>query len=548
MPVSISNNNTASPSPAPAWRSALLPALLLAVLALVLYRPWVDRPFDTLDFSEFLPLLTGPHSFGGRLAALTHYYVGEHARLNVLSYAGLAAKWTLLGASPVLWQWARMGEMAVLTAGVYLLFRRLALRPLPALAGASLFVFTRLVSEGWTRMTMGEPLGLICALGALLLATTWRTGSRPILRAAAAGLLMACAVLAKEMLIGVLPLVWLIGTARRADGRLARPDLSGDAKRWIFWSAVPAFAAFGLALVIALGGGSGGFTNLYGQAPTGLQVFFSLASRPWIIQGVRPGFGALTLPGNAFFALVLVGGLWLVSRRAEWRDHLRWSLAGAVGLSFAFAILYLPWPYTYLYYGIPFHLGPALLFGLAIQAISDEGRRGPLVACLGWGAVVATTAPATAQNAAMLIAMQQVNGDLVATIGQVRYADRLVMARVSPAPQPWMGSAATLRRYAMATGAPATFPAATQDLGCPESVALLQQRLGRTVFVSFLGNCGGLGNASAHLAHTFGSLVVTWTSVRWKIDSIAADVLVDREAMAPPVPPVTVRAPGPRTD
>ena len=183
----------------------------IAALALALYRPWVGRPFDTLDFSEFLPLLTGPSSLGSRFAALTRYYVGEHGRLNVLSYAALAAKWTWLGASPVRWQWGRFAEMALLTGGVYLLGRRLALRPLPALAAASLFVFSRLVSEAWTRMTMGEPLGILCTLGALHLAIGWRRTPAPAMRAAWAGALMVGAVLAKEMLVGVLPLVWLLG-------------------------------------------------------------------------------------------------------------------------------------------------------------------------------------------------------------------------------------------------------------------------------------------------------------------------------------------------
>src|SRR5262245_61410373 len=85
-------------------------------VACALYTPWVSRPFDILDFSEFLPLLTGAGGFLSRLSALNDYYVHQHGRLNLLSYAALAAKWSVLGDSPMLWQWLRFIEMGLLVA------------------------------------------------------------------------------------------------------------------------------------------------------------------------------------------------------------------------------------------------------------------------------------------------------------------------------------------------------------------------------------------------------------------------------------------------
>lgn len=508
----------------------------LVALALVLYRPWIARPFDTLDFSEFLPLLTGPASLGARVIALTRYYVGEHARANVVSYAALALKWTLLGDAPVRWQWARMAEMGLVVAGIALLFRRLGLRALPALAGASLFVVSRLSSEAWFRMTMGEPLGLLLALGALLLATTWRAHPREVWRGVAAGLLMALAVLAKEMLIGILPLVWIVGAARSADGRPGAPTPGREIRPFLWGSAVPPVAAFLAVGMIALGGGSAGFTALYGAAPVTAGRIFALLLQPWVIDGVGSGRATLLLPGNICFFATLALGLAVAARRPEDRPHLRWALAAAALSSVAFAALYLPWPSSYLYYGIPFLLAPAYLFGVAIQGLADLGARAR------WGAVAAPlllaalVGPGTAEAASLTIAMQQVNGELVRTVGRVPNADRLVVARVSPADQAWMGAAATLRRYAMATGAPATFPAGTQDLGCDASAALLQHRLGRTVFVTYLGNCGGLSGPSAHIARRFRALQVDWAGARWVSESVAVDVLVDREAMTPRSP------------
>ena len=511
-------------------------AAALVALALVLYRPWIGRPFDTLDFSEFLPLLTGPSSLGSRVAALTRYYVGEHARANVASYVALALKWTLLGASPVRWQWARMAEMGLVVAGIALLFRRLALRPLPALAGAALFVVSRLSSEAWFRMTMGEPLGLCFALGALLLATTWRAHPREVWRGVAVGALMALAVLAKEMLIGILPLVWIVGAGRRVDGRLGAPTPDREIRPFLWGSAIPPLAAFLAVGMIALGSGSAGFTALYGAAPLTAGRLIALVLQPWVVDGVGSGRATLLLPGNICFFVTLAAGLAAAARRPEDRAHLRWALAAAAVTSLAFAALYLPWPSSYLYYGIPFLLAPAFLFGTAVQGLADLGPRERWSAVAAPLLLVALVAPGTAEAASLTIAMQQVNGELVRTVGRVPNADRLVVARISPADQAWMGAAATLRRYAMATGAPATFPARTLDLDCAASTALVQHRLGRTVFVTYLGNCGGLSGPSAHIARRFNALQVDWAGARWVSESVVVDVLVDREAMTPRSP------------
>jgi hypothetical protein len=513
----------------------------LAALALVLFRPWIQRPFDTLDFSEFLPLLTGERSVWARTAALVHYYADQHARFNVASYAALAAKWSILGASPVLWQWTRVGEMGLVVSGAYLLFRRLALRPLPALAGASLFVISRLSSEAWFRMTMGEPLGLLLALGALLLATTWRDRPAELWRGIVTGLLMALAILAKEMLIGLLPLVWVVGAMRESDGRLGPPDRDPRFRPFLLWSALPALAAFGVAGLIALRGTGDGFTELYGRAHPDLSRFLDLFLHPWIIQGVGTTRATLMLPGNLLFDLTLVVGLWAAARRAEAQAHLTWTLRAAAITSACFAALYLPWPSDYLYYAIPFLLAPALLFGMAVQGLTELPPWGPRAALAAPLLLAVLVAPGTGEATSSTIAMQQVNGDVVRTIAMVPNADRLVVARLSPAPQAWMGAAATLRRYAMATGAPATFPVATQDLGCAASGALIQHRLGRTVFVTYLGNCGGLAGPSAHVVRTYRALDVGWSGARWVSESVVADLLVDRVAMMPPVPPAPVR-------
>ena len=511
-------------------------AIALVATALVLFRPWVARPFDILDFSEFLPFLTAPDGVWGKFSTFLGYYVGEHARFNLVSYAGLVLKWTLFGASPVAWQWARAAEMGVVVTGVYWLCRRLALRPGPALAAASLFVVSRLSSEAWFRMTMGEPLGLFFALGALLLATTWREHPREAWRVVGAGLLMALAILAKEMLVALLPVLWSVGIARGPDGRLGRPAFGPETRRFVALSGLAPLIAFGAVVVVAMGGGSAGFTDIYGHVHSPPARAFNLFPRPWILAGERGGLVAFLQPANALFLLLLLAGGWAEWRRPERRGHILGVLGIAVALSIAFTALYLPWPYTYHYYAIPFLLGPALLFGTAVQALADAG---PAAARVGAGAVLLLLlliAPGTAESTSVTIAQQQVNGELAGTLKLAPRATRIIVARVSLAPRPWMGTGPTLRRYALATGLARTLPPA-EDLRCADAGEVLQHPLGGTIFITYRAVCGGLRESSVRVARGYRVVRVGWSGVAITQDSIVADVLIGADAMRPLGPP-----------
>ena len=516
----------------PEARVALGTGVALALLALGMYRPWVERPFDILDFSEFLPFLTGHDGFFSRLWALTSYYTSTHGRLNVASYVALAAKWTLFGARPVLWQWLRVVEMGTIASLVFLLFRRLSVGMIGATAGASLFVVSRVVGEAWTRMTMGEPLGLLCGLGALLVATRWRASARPLRLVIGSGILMAVAVLAKEMLIGLLPLVWLVGVARGQDGRFTWPKLGKREWGWIFWASFPPLAAFAAAVITALGVRSEGFTALYGTPGDRGPVFFQLMAWPWLAEGLIPTWASIRSLGDVALYATTAAGLGLAWRARERRTHLMVAAVAALGLSTALAILYVPWPYFNLYYAIPFLLGPALLFGIAVQRLVEAGVVGRALAGLGWLGVVAGAAPPTARAASMAIAVQQVNGEIVAMLGQAPNADRIVVAQRVVSPQVWMTTGATLRRYALATGAARTLPPG-MDLSCSAVNDLGHGGLGRTVLITYLQNCGGIQPSSARIMRHFDYLWIDHHGIGVSPDSVAADILVAPEALAP---------------
>src|SRR5262245_24793317 len=78
--------------------------VLLIGLACFLYQPTRHRPFDILDFSEFLPILTTHHSLPDQFVALCRYYLHDQGRTNVLPYAAITLKWGLFRDDVVAWQ------------------------------------------------------------------------------------------------------------------------------------------------------------------------------------------------------------------------------------------------------------------------------------------------------------------------------------------------------------------------------------------------------------------------------------------------------------
>ena len=512
-------------------RIALGAAVAFAAVALAVYRPWIDRPFSILDFSEFLPLLIRPDGFIARIRALTQYYVVDHGRLNLVSYVALAAKWGVLGAKPVVWQWARVVEMGAVMGGAYLLLRRLAVRPVGAVVGVSLFLATRVASEAWTRMTMGEPLGLLFSLGALLLATRWRETDRPGPAIAWSGMLMALAVLSKEMFIGLLPLVWLIGLGRQPDGTLAAPTWDARSLKWLLWSGALPLIAFAVTAVVALSAGASGISALYGTSSGRGRLFADLLMRSWFVQGARPGLAALLMPGELCFVALLVGGLWVGVQRGAGRKF-TWPAVGAALLSLALAVLYLPWPYFNQYYALPFLLGPALLLGLAVDALVAKGKFGAIAAAVGSVGMLIGVAPGTARLTSFGIALQQVNGELASLLGKAPNADHIVVARRELLAQAWTGTGPTLRRYALATGAAPTLPPA-DDFTCPDAAQLLQRGLGRTILISYHQNCGPIGGSSATIMRRFNYLQVDWDGAGIRADSVGADIVAGPLALAP---------------
>ena len=298
-----------------------LAAAASMAIALALYLPWEHRPWDILDFSEFLPLLKGAAGFGARLGALVHYYALEHGRLNLIAYVALAAKWSLLGDDPVRWQWLRFAEMVAIAGAAYALARRLGAGRFGSWTGAMLFVGGHTAVEAWVRQTMGEPLGLAFILGAALIADQRRRQER-WWQAPTIALLIAEAILCKEMLIVAVPLVLVVALARDETGRFVFRRPAATDYRLLGWMAsttVPVLAAVAWA---AHSASPSGFSASYGVTALSPARALGIVQLGLLPAGLQTGFRTFLYPANLAWVVLAVIGVAVGGRDPTRRAHL----------------------------------------------------------------------------------------------------------------------------------------------------------------------------------------------------------------------------------
>lgn len=505
-------------------RALVTITLALAAVAIVIYRPWASRPFDTLDFSEFLPFLRRPGGPWTHLSGMLGYYVGEQGRLNLLSYVALVAKWELFGDHTAWWRWMRVAELMVIVGGVYALARRLGASTFGAVAGASLFVCSRLSGEAWTRLTMGEPLGIGLMLWAMLLACGWREDPSPH-RGARIALLVVGGILAKETVAGLAPLVWIIAATRDGSGRLGDLLPRRELLRSLLWIGIPAVLTFGAAAAVALSARGEGFSTLYGSTHPSVATFVASWQRPWQIQGLQDAPGSWALPANTLLALLSVGGVIAAARRSPGdRRHALWVTGCAIVLGATYALLYLPWPFLSLYYAMPFLLGPALLLAVALTALEGWSTPTGQVGRIGWALMVLAAFTSTERATHGAIAVEEVNGDLVQALADYRGADSIVVARSQAPLFAWLGTAPRLRRHLLATGLADSMPPMVDRL-CRESAELLRRRPAGVVLVSYWHWCGPIPDHTTRSLRVDRYIAVTWRHIEAGVDTFGVDLL-----------------------
>jgi hypothetical protein len=497
-------------------------ALLIAGigLALALYQPWRSVPFDILDFSEFLPILQGESTFASRLASLIRYYAQEHGRFNVLPYALLALKWTFFQDNSVLWQTARFAQMSLVVVGAFLVLTRLGIPRRAAVVPALLFITAGTAAPGWTRLTMAEPLGTLLFLAAALLACGYPESTAWKQRALGISGLLVAAVLAKEMLVGVIPFVLLL--ALRNPLGSARGTPWSPQAGWLIVSVGAGVAAAALPIVLlAIQAPPQAFAGLYGEAPPRVSHFvlnfllFSLPASPVLLAQNMQSF----LLTNYLFFVLITFGYWQ-ALRARIVDRAWLVLSGiALTLPLAAAVLYLPWPQVQPFYGLPYLMGSSILLSQALAGTEN----GPPVARwfgrLASALILVGTATTSQRLATMSFAQREQQFQVARYIAESQPLDSLRFAVRKRPPVAWEGTGPTLGRYTEAVFNTSRLAAA--DILCDDARELLLNPPARTLLISVSFECGPLPSPQHVVVGRY--RYISWPVLGIREDSIRAD-------------------------
>lgn len=496
-----------------------------AVIALWAFAPYRERPFDIIDFSEILAILTNGSSAASRLGGLVNYYGDVHGRFNILSYAGMVAKWELFGSDPLAWQLVRAAQMLAATALTYLFLRRLAASAWGAVLGSALVLFAFSATHAWVRLTVPEPLGLLCALGAALLAIRARGSPHWKALAIGSGALMMLAIFAKEMLIAWVPVVAYLGCFLQEDGQLApiaRPDLRG---RWIIASLGAGTLIAALPVLRAMRAmKQQGYASQFGSGGLSTDRVIDIAQRmalPWPLG--LGGDGAMMMMPALLFLVALILGAVAARGDGAWWPHARRAMLLGLAIPAVGTLLYSPWPVYWPSYGFPFVVGPALLLAIAVTSAERSSvRAGNAARAAALLCVVMVIAPSS-HLANRMAARQTVDAEMARALLDRPAADSVIVALVVPPRAATVGIGPAMREYALIVRPGAALPPVI-DAVCADAMARGKRPggLGRTVIISYADQCGPIASATFSTSRAFGYFDLDRLSP--SRDSIRADL------------------------
>ena len=501
---------------------------LLAVgilISLRVYEPWRPTQFSVTDFCDFLPLLIGHHTFGGRLSAFVEYY-SRQGRFNVVPYTYLILEWTAFGWNAAAWQVSRFVEMTGIVVLVYVLLRRLTGSRPGAGAGAALFFVASCASSAWIRLTLSEAQAMWPLLGAALLATTYQSTNRWRSSGLGIALLMIVLVLSKEVLIALVPFVVLLAWTYNAPGQFMRPVMSRR-NRWIMYATLTTtvLASIPIALIALRASGSS-YAGGYGHGSATLtRVLGLFAALAYPTYATYPPHIDFALPANFAFLLVIAAGWGLPPADLKHRATRRRLAACLVGILFVGVATYLPWPFFLSYYGLPYLLAPAALLAFAVKFIEQDRPRFRWLAYTACLVIVVQAAVYASYESRRDLAAREVNGVLIDLISQRTGQDTVLVATRSVSPDaPWGGTAQILHRFSAAVYPNRLVPPGF-DVKCATARAVEAARaLHRNMLVSFADQCGTVNQPSSVARAVFSYFY--WPAPSIRQDSVRADVII----------------------
>jgi len=511
----------AKQSPA-AFGLATILAIGIALTAII-YLPFAARPFDVLDFSEFLPLLRKNTTFLTQLKALLLYYGEDQGRLNVIPYFFIVTKWFFFGWHVPLWQTARFIEMWLIVIGAYVVLRDFGVARFGALCGAALFVVAPPGMAAWLRLTLGEPLGTLLLLLATHLAVRYQEDERWRLRAIGIVLLLLAIAFTKELLLVAVPFVLAVACSRGPDGRFEAFRAS-HRNRYLVGLAGTVLSVAALAIVwVALHAKADALAGQYGKAAVSIDQFLAP-----LVLFLLPGYSLIfsALPrtliiADAVFLAILVGGWWLAFRSAVDKSEMRRRLVIPLLLLLPGALVYVPWDGIQVTYGLPFLLSPAFLLGYGLTSIESYYKRRVVLIRALTILVLVSCAISAHRFARHALALQHVNAGVAARIAASTAQDSTLVTVARPPRLAWVGHGPTLGRYALATtGHPVVSP--VRDISCAELEPALHAS-SKLLIVSYHFRCGSLSHPDVSLRRYFRYLDLSTFAL--SVDSVRADLL-----------------------
>ncbi len=471
-------------------------------LALLIYHPWAKLPLDIWDFREFLPILQRTTGAWQQFIALLGYYA-HHGRTNPLFYGTFVIQYGWFGTDAGGWQWLRVAWMSVDLALVVLLCRRIGLTLIAGIAAAMVLVVATPAVRAWVQL-MAEPQALAAILGAACIATTYSATARWQRAACWITVLVAMAFLSKEVAGSLGAVVLLIAVAwNREEGE---PLIM---RRHIVLGTLLLIVVIAEALllrIIRAQPEATGYGMAYGSGALSLSRFG--ANLLAITLPVRPGADAalgLLYPANVAAILALVLGLTTRLRRRAADTRLAVVMIIGALPAIIGAAVYLPWPKFDSFYGLPFFIGPLLLYAAAIDELLTAGGVRRAFAVIAIVAVPGYAAIAANRSVESAAASLRLNADLARFSGRFAHDDTLLVLSPPQGPRGLPVAANELREYGATLGwidttKAAAFLAAPCDRFTPTTDVTAP---GGPVFVSYSYGCGRLPNATLQIVSEY---------------------------------------------
>lgn len=502
--------------------ACLVAGLLVAWLT---FHPEAARPFDFLDFGEFLPYLKRTSNAWEQVISVIKYNAAQSGRANLVPVLAAVFKWQVFHDWTPGWQLMRAAVMAVLMVQTYLLALRVGASRAGAVAAAAIFILAPATARGWVRITMGEPMGMIAVLALSLRAFSYQARERWGLDVVLFCLTSVFIILIKELMAPVM--AWPLVIALTRHGATYRwPQLSRRNVVLVLATGLVSIATMAPLVLLYLNASSNALASQYGaavQPAAGIIAIWLATLVPFSLAQDAPS-AMWSLAVISFIGLVVVG--WAVGLRhgdtsANARRMLPWLLLfPLIG-----AIAYSPWPAYEERYAFPYLIATALFIGLAVTWVlrpTVKPVRVLLAGCVPIAAIALTGAHAMAARAD---AVQRAADGVIASVHTSGATDSVLVATPRAIVPEWTGLGPSIARLAGATDRP--WPT-TRDIRCADVPSRLRDTPGVTV-VAFFSLCRGEFISRRVVAVHFSRM--DWSQWRLAPDSIRADVFATARDM-----------------